>query len=213
MAFKLPDGALVFLATTYGKEVKVTAISNAEKAVLTLETGHDIEKGDVFELVSGWSSLANRVFRADEVEGQAVTIKASTKDVKRHRVGSGVGHLRKITGWEEIQQILEFQGQGGEQQFATYETLDSDDEGQLPTKRSAQSISISIADDETLPGYQAWFEASEEKSIRALELLLSSGSQIFYNGYPTMNPTPTTTKGQVMAIAATFSMSGRPVRY
>lgn len=91
--------------------------------------------------------------------------------------------------------------------------LADDDEKQLPSKRSAQSISISIADDETLPGYKAWFEASEIRVMRALELLLPSGSQIFYNGYPTMNPTPTVTEGQVMAVAATYSIDGRPNRY
>lgn len=100
MAFKLPDGALVFLATTYGTEVKVTAITNAEKAVLTLETDHGLQKGDMFELVSGWSGITNRVFRADVVEDDKVTINANTMDEKRNRLGAGVGRLRKITDWE-----------------------------------------------------------------------------------------------------------------
>lgn len=213
MAVQLPDGSMVSLAVEYQPAVKVIAATNTEKAVLTLASGHDVDEGDLFELVSGWSGVTNRVFKAEDVSGDTVTIKADTSDLRRFKAGAGIGTLRKITKWEEIQQILNFEGQGGEAQFVQYEFLNSDIEGQIPSKYSAQSISISIADDESLPGYQAWLAASETRSIRALELLLPNGSQIFYNGHPSMNPTPTTTKGQVMAVAASYSINGRPVRY
>lgn len=213
MAVQLPDGSLVSLATEYGEAFAVTAVTNATKAVLTLEAGHGLEDGDTFELTSGWSAITNRVFRAENVSGEEVTISADTSDIKRFKAGGGIGSVRKILQMQEIQQILSFEGQGGEPQYATYEFLDSDVENQIPTKFSAQSINISIADDETQPGYKAYLAASETRSVRALEVLLPNGSVLYYNGYPAMNPTPSMTKGQVMAISASYSVIGRPVRY
>lgn len=213
MAVQLPDGSLVSLATDYSEAFDVTAVTNAKKAVLTLETGHGLDDGDAFELISGWSGVTNRVFRAESVAGDEITIKADTSDIQRFKAGSGTGSVRKILQMQQIQQILSFEGQGGEPQYATYEFLDSDVENQIPTKFSAQSINISIADDEKQPGYQAFLAASETRSVRALEVLLPNGSTLYYNGYPSMNPTPTMTKGQVMAISASYSVLGRVVRY
>lgn len=213
MAVQLPDGSLVSLATEYDAPVNVTATTNATKAVLTLDTGHGLEDGDVFELTLGWSAITNRVFRVEGMSGDTITINADTSDIQRFKDGGGTGSIRKISQFQEIQQILSFEGQGGEPQYATYEFLDSDVENQIPTKFSAQSINISIADDETQAGYKAYLAASETRSIRALEVLLPNGSVLFYNGYPAMNPTPTMTKGQVMAVNASYSVIGRPVRY
>lgn len=213
MAVQLPDGSLVSLATEYGEAFAVTAVTNATKAVLTLEAGHGLEDGDTFELTSGWGAITNRVFRAENVSGEEVTISADTSDIQRFKAGGGVGSVRQILQMQEIQQILSFEGQGGEPQYATYEFLDSDVENQIPSKFSAQSINISIADDETQLGYKAYLAASETRSVRALEVLLPNGSVLYYNGYPAMNPTPSMTKGQVMAISASYSIIGRPVRY
>lgn len=213
MAVQLPDGSLVSLATEYGEEIAVTAASNAKKAVLTLATGHGIEVGDLFVMHSGWSGIHNRVFRADLVSADEVTVNADTTNTRRFRAGGGVGSVRVIKKWEEIQQILTFEGQGGDPQYTEYEFLDSDVVNQIPAKYSAQSININIADDETLPGYKAWLAASEVRDIRALEVLLPNGSTLYYNGYPAMNPTPRMTKGEVMAVVGSYSIIGRVNRY
>lgn len=213
MAVQLPDGSLVSLATEYGEEIAVTAASNAKKAVLTLATGHGIKEGDLFVMHSGWSGIHNRVFRADLVSADEVTVNADTTNTRRFKAGGGVGTIRLIEKWEEIQQILTFEAQGGEPQYATYEFLADDVENQIPTKYSAQSININIADDESLPGYKAWLAAADKRDIRALEVLLPNGSTLYYNGYPAMNPTPRMTKGEVMAVVGSYSIIGRVNRY
>lgn len=121
--------------------------------------------------------------------------------------------MREITGFAQISQVLELSTSGGEQQFATYSFLENDYDSQIPTTLSAQSVSISIADDPTLPGYQALKAASDAKAVRALKMVLPSGSVLLYNGYVSFNETPTMTKGNVMACKATFSLLSRPVRY
>src|SRR5690606_28271254 len=96
MAVQLPDGSLVSLATEYGEEIAVTAVTNAKKAVITLTTGHGIQEGDLFVLHSGWSGIHNRVFRADLVSADEVTVNADTTNTRRFKAGGGVGGVRVI---------------------------------------------------------------------------------------------------------------------
>ena len=57
----------------------------------------------------------------------------------------------------------------------------------------------------------AWNEACEE--LTGLKATLPNGSIILYNGYVSLNQTPSFTKGQLMVVKATFSLQGLPIRY
>ncbi|WP_276319582.1 phage tail protein [Crenobacter cavernae] len=168
----------------------------------------------MLEVTSGWSKIDGRIIRvAGQVAGAFNLDGIDTIDTKLFPAGAGAGSVREITGFAQISQVLELSTSGGEQQFATYSFLENDYDSQIPTTLSAQSVSISIADDPTLPGYQALKAASDAKAVRALKMVLPSGSVLLYNGYVSFNETPTMTKGNVMACKATFSLLSRPVRY
>lgn len=213
MAASLPDGATLEIATGYAASKTVTILSNANPAVLTA-TAHGLANGDIFELKSGWFRLNERLFRAAgittdtaQVEGQNTT---STTD---YPIGTGTGTLREITAWTQVPQILEFTTSGGEQQYSTYSFLEEDFERQLPTVTAAQSLSIGIADDPSLTGYQAVKAASDSRALTALRLRLRNGSIILYNGIISLNETPTLNKGSVMQVTASVALQGRPTRY
>lgn len=213
MAIRLPDGATVQLATTYGATKVISGITNAAPGVLT-STAHAIANGAFFELKTGWQKISERIWKGAGTTANTLEIAGSdTTDTTRFPVGSSAGSLREITAWTQIPQILDFSTNGGEQQFWTGSFLEDDFERQLPTVTSAQSIAIGIGDDPSLPGYQALKLAGEKREIRALRVNLPDGSVILYNGYVSFNETPTMTKGQVMQVTATFSLQGRPVRY
>ncbi|MGC3984835.1 MAG: phage tail protein [Pseudorhodoferax sp.] len=213
MAIRLPDGATVQIATGYGAVKPVTSISNLAEAVASA-TAHGLANGAFFELKTGWQKISERIWKAANVATNSIGIAgADTQDVIRFPAGSSAGSVREITAWTQIPQILDFSTSGGEQQFWTGSFLEDDFERQLPTVTSAQSISIGIGDDPTLPGYQALKLAGERREIRALRVNLADGSVILYNGYVSFNETPTLTKGQVMQVTASFSLQGRPVRY
>ena len=82
----------------------------------------------------------------------------------------------------------------------------------MPGTFSAQSLSIGIADDPTLPGYIALKAASDARAIRAMRLSLRDGTNVLYNGYVSLNETPSTTKGQVMQVKASLALCSKPVR-
>ncbi len=213
MAIRLPDGATVFLATTYGPEKAVSGISNAAPAVVSA-AGHGLANGAYFQLNSGWQKISERIWKAAAITTDTLAVvESDTTDTARFPALGGVGSIKPITGWTQISQILDFQTQGGDQQFWTGSFLEDDFERQLPTVTSSQSITLGIGDDPKLLGYKALKAAGEARALRALRVNLPDGSVLLYNGIVSFNETPTMSKGQVMQVSATFSLQGRPVRY
>ena len=212
MAVKLPNGATLALANSYATALTVSAVSNANPAIVTAAS-HGLTTGSFVEMTSGWSGLNGRVFKVGAVTATTFELLGmDTTNTKKFPAGGGVGTARGILAWTQITQILEFSTSGGEQKFVDYDFLEDDQGHQMPGGWSAQSLSLGIGDDPTLPGYIALKSASDARVIRALRMDLVDGTSILYNGYVSLNETPTVTKGQVMQVKATLAMSGKPVR-
>ena len=56
-------------------------------------------------------------------------------------------------------------------------------------------------------------KASRSGKQVPLRLNLKNGSVVVYNGYLSVNETPTTTMNEGMKIQASYAMNGRPNRY
>lgn len=213
MAVQLPNGVIISLATAYGAPKAVTAITNANPGVAS-SAAHGMSNGALIEVASGWQKVNERIVRvAATASGTFALEGIDTTNTTLYPTGTGSGSVREITAFTQISQILELSTTGGDMQFTTYSFLENDFESQLPTTSSAQSLTMSIADDPTLAGYQALKKAADERAVRALKLVMPNGSTLLYNGYVSFNETPTMTKSQVMACNATFSLLSRPVRY
>lgn len=213
MSVGLPNGAIVAIASTYASAKTITAITNASPAVVS-STAHGFSNGDLIELTSGWSRLNGRIVRVASVTTDSFALEGvDTTSVQLYPAGGGAGSCRKITAWTQISQVLEFTTQGGDQQFVTYSFLEEDVEHQIPTVKSASSFTMSIGDDASLPWYSLLSTANDDRVPRAIRMTLPSGSLILYNGYVTLNKTPTLTKNQIMALSSTVSLTSEPVRY
>ena len=75
------------------------------------------------------------------------------------------------------------------------------------------SINLTIADDPTLEGYKVLKKAKTLRDLRALRFRLPNASEILYNGYVSLNETPTTNKGDIMTVSASLALSSEPKRY
>ena len=213
MAARLPDGAIVSLATTYGTAKTVTAITNANPGVAS-SAAHGLANGALVAVTSGWSNLNNRIVRVAATAASTFNLDGiDTTSTLLFPAGSGTGSVQEITAFTQISQIMGFQTSGGDQQFTNVSFMEQNFETQIPTLTSAMSISIDIADDPTLPGYIALKSAADARAIRALKLQLPDGSFLLYQGYVSFNETPTLSKGQVMMVKANLSLQGKPVRY
>lgn len=214
MGVKLPNGAIFSIAKTYAAVAAATEISNANPAVVTA-AAHGAADGDVVEMASSWTALDGRVARAINIDTDKLSLEGiDTSDLNRFPAGAGGGSVRRVIDWMQISQVLESAGQGGEQQFYNYSFLeDTGDERQIPTTRSARSITLTIADDDTLPQYQVLKAANDDRLPRVIRFRLPSGSAIYFRAYVSFSEMPTTTKNEAMTQQVTLSLTGAPTRY
>lgn len=213
MSLRLPDGAILLIATAYEAAKNMAAVSNADPAVATV-AANGYSNGDLLEFISGWNELNGTVRRVADVAAGAFDIDGlDTTNVAKFPAGAGAGTVRKITTFQQIQQVVGMTTSGGEQQYATVKLLEENFERQLPTFFSAQSLEMQVADDPTLPGYIEAKKASDAGTPRAVKLQLKDGSFLMYVGIVALNETPSLNSGEVMQVTLTVALQGRPVRY
>ena len=214
MSVSLPNGALVYIASGYGAAKTMSALTNANPGVATLQASHGVATGEFIEVTSGWSRLTNKILRAGTVSVNDVPLEGyDTSSTTIYPPGSGIGTVREITGWTQMTQILESSSSGGEQQFLEYQFLEADAQTRIPTFKSASGISFNVADDPTLAGYILASTANDDRAQRAVKIQLPAGSIILYNAYISLNKTPSMTVNQLMSVQVTLSLLNEPVRY
>lgn len=214
MAVALPNGAIVAIASGYGASKTMSAVSNANPGVATLEASHGVTDGDFMEVTSGWTRLTSRIVKAGTVSTNDVPLLGiDTSLTSIYPATSGTGSVREITGWTQLAQVLESTSSGGEQQFLDYQFLESDAQRRIPTTKTPAGLSLRIADDPTLAGYILAATANDDRLPRAVRITLPSGSVILYNAYITLDKTPSLTVNQIMSVQVTLSLLAEPVRY
>lgn len=213
-AVSVPNGSTVAIESGSSAAVTISAITNASPAVVTTSAVHGLTTGDFVEIVSGWSRLTNKIVRVTVLTTTTFSIDSyDTTSTAIYPAGGGTGSSAKITGWTQLSQILTSGSDGGEQQFLTYQFLESDSQKRIPTFKNAAGLTFSVADDATLPGYILASTANDDRLPRAVKVTLPSGSIILYNCYISLNKTPTLTINELMACEVTASMLAEPVRY
>lgn len=212
MSAKLPDGATVSIGTAFATLKTISAVTNASPPVAQ-STAHGLTATDVIVVASGWSGLNDRVFKPTIPTVDTLGLVGATSvDVDRYPPGAGVGSFRKVTAWQQITQIMGWETTGGEPKTVVYSFLEEDFDRELASGSTPQSIKITIADDPSLPGYQALKAAADANAPTPLRLTLKGGTSIFYYATIFLNETPNTTKGQVMTVVASGSLQSKPVR-
>lgn len=214
MAVSLPNGATISIGSTYGATKTLSAFSNANPGVATLEASHGIVVSDIFEVTSGWSRANGNVYRASAVSTNDVSVEGlNTSSTTLFPAGSGTGTIREVTAWTQITQILEATTNGGDQNFATYSFLEDNAEHQIPTVKSPVVFNLTIGDDASLAHYAVLAAADADRAQRVVRILLPSGSPIYMSAYVTLQKTPTLTKNEVMGLRVTLSLINEVTRY
>lgn len=214
MAVSLPNGALVAIASGYGVSKSMTAVSNADPGVATLEASHGVVEGDFIEVTSGWSRLDSKIVRAGTVATNDVDLEGiDTSSTSVYPAAGGTGSVREITGWTQLSQILESSSTGGEQQFLDYQFLEADAAKRIPTFKAPAGLTFRVADDPTLAGYVLAKTANDDREPRAVRVTLPNGAILLYNAYISLAPSPSLTVNEVMSVEVTLSLLNEPVRY
>ena len=213
MAVQVPNNSNFSVASVYGAAVGVTAASNAAETVLTT-AANTFVVGDFVEFTSGWTRANMRIFRVKAATTTSITLEGfDTTATKVFPAGSGGGSVRKITTWVPIPFIKGFEVSGGDPKYNNEEFLDFPDEISIPNGFSATTVTISIADDPSLPHNAVLQAATDATAVAAVRVVLPSGAQLLYNGIVGFNPNPSMGKGNAMVVKCGLALQGRVVRY
>lgn len=214
MAITLATGTVAAIASTYAASSNMTAITNATEAVATLAAAHGVVVGDYLEVTSGWDRLNGRIVRAKTVATNDVTFELiNTASTTNYPAGTGTGSIRRITAWTNLSQLTsDISVSGGDPNFADITTLTDTTQKQIPTTRSAQTITMNTFFDAALGWVSTVISAADSAVATGLRLSFPNGNKAVGNGYWSYQKFPTisdsTLRGKV-----DVSFSAEPVIY
>lgn len=207
----LPNGSQVFVEKTRGNSaISVTRISNAADPVLTCAASHGLLKGDyVIITTSNWAKLINKVGRVKNVSTNDVTIEGfSTADTNVYS-GTGTASIYKISDWIEVPCVQDLSQEGGEQQFYTYQCLADDREQQIPTYKSAVSMTYTFAHEYDNPIYPILRKADESGEVKVMRMYVPRAKEMrLWSGTLSFNEIPQTAVNEMETVSLTVSLKG-----
>lgn len=213
MGYKLPNGATFEHAATYAVAIPFSAITNANEAVCTV-SGATLVAGDIVLVTSGWSALNGRVARIKAATATEITLDGiDTTDTSTYPVGSGVGSLKKVETWVQVPQVTDVAFSGGEQQYVDVVFLEDAQGRQLPSEKSAASMTLTVADDPTLAYVPVVKAADASKQLQAARLNLPGNDTILYGAYTSFSRQPAVSRNNLLTRTVGLALQAEPTRY
>lgn len=207
----LPNGSQVFVEKTRGTSaISVTKISNAVDPVLTCAASHGLVKGDYVIITnSNWAKLINKVGRVKAVSNNDVTIEGFSTTDKNVYSGTGTGGIYKINDWIEVPCVQDLSQEGGEQQFYTYQCLADDREQQIPTYKSAVSLTYTFAHEYDNAIYPILREADKSGEVKVMRMYVPRAKEMrIWSGTLSFNEIPQTAVNEMETVSLTVSLKG-----
>lgn len=207
----LPNGSQVFVEKTRGSSaISVTGITNAADPVLTCSASNGLEKGDyVIITTSNWAKLINKVGRVKAVSSSNVTIEGFSTEDKNVYSGTGTASIYKINDWIEVPCVQDLSQEGGEQQFYTYQCLADDREQQIPTYKSAVSMTYTFAHEYDNPIYPILRKADESGEVKVMRMYVPRAKEMrLWSGTLSFNEIPQTAVNEMETVSLTVSLKG-----
>lgn len=211
---QVPTGSTFYVASTFGADKTVTAVSNALEAVVT--GTHDFANGDIVEMTSGWGRLNKRAFRVKSVVGTTsfVLEGADTTSANFFPAGTGTGTVRKASAFTQITTVMAPSSSGGDPKTVTYKFVESDVEYMINDGFSATSYSMELdADSIGSAGYTALKSLTDVQTNTILKIVMRSGSQMFIPCTLALNESVSFSDGQINKVKVAFNGNNRLTRY
>jgi hypothetical protein len=214
MAITKTSGTQFAIASAYGAQFTVSAISNANPAVATLSASHGVVVGDFVEITSGWDRASGRMFRVSAVATNDVTLEGfDASSTSLYPSGGGAGTGREVTTWTTISQISpNFGVSGGDQNFADTTFVSNVIRTQIPTDRNPVTVSLPVFYDPTLPWFAVVRAASESSSVSGFRMIFPNGSRLVVGAYWSLRGVPTS-EDSTLRDSIDLSFVGQPTVY
>lgn len=209
-----PSGMTHAIASAFAASKIIEAISNATEAVIT-STAHGFANGDILEITSGWTKANLVIARVKSTAANTFVAEGlDTSDTTLFPAGSGIGSVRKVSGWTQIAQIHSPQITGGEPKEVNYKYLEDDQERIVYDGFSALKESFEVdADSAGTPGWIAMLAATRAGSNTVIRKILRSGAVIYESCKVALNPNPRISEGNTMRCAVGVAVNSNATRY
>lgn len=210
-----PSGTIISVATVFAASKTVSAITNAAEATLTV-TAHGYSVGDILQVFSGWGRLDRAAIRVKSTPtaDTFVAEKINTTNTEFYPAGSGIGTVRKVTTFQQINKVLNPTNSGGEAKTITVKFLESDVETVLNDGFTAITESFDIdADEFGSTAYNALLALHEVQSDTIVKKTLKSGTSLYTPGRIALNENVKFNDGSILTNAVSISGNGRLTRY
>lgn len=207
----LPNGSQIFIEGSRGAVVNATAITNAENPVFTVADSSTLTEGEyVIVTTSTWGKLQDRVLRVRDIADTAVTLEGiNTTDTKVFPAGA-TASFAPISTWVELPCVQDLSQDGGEQQFYTYQCLSDDQEQQLPTYKSAVSLTYTFAHEFDNPIYDVLRSADETGDVKAMRMYVPKAQEMrLWAAVLSFNEIPQTSVNEMETVSLSASLKGK----
>jgi co-chaperonin GroES (HSP10) len=102
---------------------------------------------------------------------------------------------------------------GGVQNFYTFQFLESQDEQNIPTVKTAVTMTLTVADDPEQAYVSIVETADQDQNTRVQRFNLSNGDSILMNSIVSITQVPAMTVNQLMTREISLALQGRIQRY
>lgn len=211
---QVPTGTKFFAVSTFGPSKNVTVATNAAECVMT-STTHGYSNGDILEITSNWGRLNQRYVRIKSVATDTFTLEGiDTTNTSFFPPGSGTGSVRKVTGWQQISQVLAISASGGDPKNVEYQYLDNDVSYSVNDGFAATTVNLELdADSISTAGYLLLRTLTAVQTLNCLRIDQRNGATSYQPGTVALNETVQMQSGQINRVRCQFSGIGLPARY
>ncbi|MDE1479684.1 phage tail protein [Xenorhabdus bovienii] len=207
MAYNIPNGSRVYIASKYGDEVKFSSASNAEEVVLTVEAAAGISKSDIVHVGSGWKK-ASGAYRVKAVTEKSITLEGlDTTDKNTFPAGGGAGSLKKVLSWEVMPQVMTISTEGGEQQTQEVQFLEDEQAETIDTYKNGVVQVYTFAHDAKQSIRKLLMKLDDSKQITAIRFYNKRAAEDrYYTASVSFQRVPNTAMNEVENVTARLSL-------
>ena len=183
MSYNTLIGAKFFMSTGLDAAKAVSAISNAVPPVVSAAS-HGYSNNDEILLLNSWDDYNEVIVRAAAVATGTFQIPGGydTTDTNFYPAASSAGTAQKVSGWQEIGQVLGINPSGGEASFEEVKPFDRRNAVKIFTGFSASSFEMTLGWDRSRTDQGLLQTASRSAAKRAFKFVLPGGFYCYAYG-------------------------------
>lgn len=208
MSYFSTIGSRCYVSTGFATATDVTDISNLAPPVVT-SPSHGLVDNDEALMLVGWEDFNYSVFRVNQQNTSTFSLDGyDATNTDWYPPGSDTGTVAKVSGWQEIGQILGIDGGGGGVRNITVQPYDRRTPINIPVGFEASTLSLTLGYDPSRADQIALLAASRVLGKRAIKFALPGGGFAYCYGTVSLAPVPRFNPSGVLERGLGISVDG-----